>query len=206
MNGTTPNPPDAQRGTSLAETLVVVWLIGLSAILAGPGLDSARHSWTMATTCRRITALMMRARFVATTEGRACSLVFEHTGDGWHCFLARDNDGDGVNRPDLAAGIDTILGEHVELADPPAGLGILRGVPIPDPSGEGLLGGDLDDPVRAGRGDIVTFTRDATATPCSIYITDGRDRMRVVRLFGPTARFRVLEWRAGWRTWQRPHW
>ena len=195
-----------QRGASLAETLVVVWLVGISAILGGPPLAHARRTWAMATTSRRITTLMMRARLAATSGGRACALVFERGDRGWRCFIARDNDGDGVNRRDLDARIDTVLGERVELTDPPADLGILRGVAIPDPSGDGTLGGDLDDPVRAGRGDIVTFTPNATATPCSVYITDGRERMRVIRLFGPTARFRVLEWRAGWPVWQRAGW
>ncbi len=195
-----------QRGASLAEMLVVVWLVGISAILGGPPLAHARRTWAMATTTRRVTTLMMRARLTAISEGRACSLVFERGRRGWRCFIARDNDGDGVNRRDLEAGIDTVLGERVELTDSPARLGILRGIEIPDPSGEGTLGGDLDDPVRAGRGDIVTFTRYATATPCSVYVTDGRSRMRVIRLFGPTARFRVLEWRAGWSGWQRAGW
>ena len=196
----------SDRGTSLAEALVVLWLIGLGAILSFPALTVARHGWAMNSTSRRITALMIRARTTATAEGRACSLVFERHAASWQCFIARDNDDDGVNRRDLAAGIDTILSERVELEDHPAGLGILHDFPVPDPSGHGLLGGNLEDPVRAGRGDIVTFTREATATPCSIYITDGESRMRVIRLFGPTARFRVLEWRLGWRNWQRARW
>ncbi len=195
-----------QRGTSLAEALVVLWLVGLGAILSFPSLTTARHSWAMNTTSRRITALMVRARVTATVEGRACSLVFERHDGRWRCFIARDNDGDGVNRRDLEAGVDELLSERVELSDHPAGLGILAGVPVPDPAGHGLLGGDPDDPVRAGRGDIVTFTREATATPCSIYITDHRSRMRVIRLFGPTARFRVLEWRPGWPQWRPAGW
>ncbi len=205
MHRTDPSP-HRELGASLAEALVVLWLVGLGAILSAPSLTSARHSWAMNSTSRRITALMVRARVTATVEGRACSLVFERNGEHWRCFLARDNDGDGVNRRDLASGVDELLGERIELTDHPAGLGILRGFPVPDPAGGGLLGGNLDDPVRAGRGDIVTFTREATATPCSIYITDHRSRMRVIRLFGPTARFRVLEWRLGWERWQRARW
>jgi hypothetical protein len=96
-----------------------------------------------------------------------------------------------------------VIGEVLALEGVTAGLGILGGVRVPDPSGRGALGGDLSDPVRAGRGDIITFTPRSTATPSSVYLTDHHGRMRVLRVYGGTARVRSLVWRAGWPRWRR---
>jgi hypothetical protein len=65
------------------------------------------------------------------------------------------------------------------------------------------LRGDPDDPVRAGRGDIITFTPARTATPSSVYLTDHHNRMRVLRVYGATGRVYSLVWRKSWSEWRR---
>ena len=65
-----------------------------------------------------------------------------------------------------------------------------------------VVRGNLSDPVRAGRGDIITFTPRGTATPASIYLTDHRARMRVLRIYGGTGRVISKVWRSGWPEWR----
>lgn len=192
----------ADRGATLLEAVTVVALLAVAAAVAIPQLGDARGAAELRSAAGRISGLMARSRVHAIMHGLATGLVFERSGDGWRCFIAEDRDGDGIRSDDLAAGRDRIVSEVVRLQDGHAGLGILRGEPVPDPTGRGLLRGDLDDPVRAGRGDIITFTPVGTATSSSVFFTDHRARMRVVRVYGITGRIRTLVWRSGWHAWR----
>lgn len=191
-------------GHTLVEMLVVMMVLAMLAAVTVPALEEARRAAALQGVAGRLTGLMVRCRAVAVMRGRATSLVFERKSDtGWRCFIAEDGDRDGVNRDDLRRGRDRTLGEVLHLDGRAAGLGILSGTVVPDPSGRGRLTGDLDDPVRAGRGDIITFTPARTATPSSVYLTDHHSRMRVLRVYGATGRVYSLVWREGWPEWRR---
>ncbi len=194
--------PGGQRGAALAEILVAVALGATMAAVAVPGLGVARRRAALGRACTHVGTLMLAGRARAVLRRQTEALVFERRPGGWRCFLAEDGDDDGVRHDDLRRGRDRYVSEVLELEAGDAGLGLLRGVRIPDPGGRGWLGGDPGDPVRAGRGDIITFTRFGTATPASVYFTDGRDRMMVLRVLGATGRVRRLEWRRGWPSWR----
>jgi type II secretory pathway pseudopilin PulG len=188
----------------MVEMLVVMMMLAMLAAVSVPALEEARRAAALQAVAGRLSGLMVRCRAVAVMRGRATSLVFERTsGTTWRCFIAEDGDRDGVNREDLRRGRDRVLGEVLHLDGRAAGLGILSGTVIPDPSGRGRLRGDPDDPVRAGRGDIITFTPARTATPSSVYLTDYQNRMRVLRVYGATGRVYSLVWRKGWPEWRR---
>ena len=136
-------------------------------------------------------------------NARSTGVVFERREDGeWRCFIAADGDGDGILHRDIERGVDPVVGEVLVFEAGGAGLGILKNEFVPDPSGSGRLRGNLNDPVRAGRGDIITFTPRGTATPSSLYLTDNRARMRVLRIYGGTGRVRSWVWRSGWLKWR----
>ncbi len=191
------------RGHSLIEVVVLVMVLGALLTFCLPGLAALQRAAALRAATQRLNGLMVRCRALALMRGRASSLVFERTaGSGWRCFIAEDGDGDGVRRDDLDRGRDRILGEVLQLENGTAGLGILDGR-VPDPAGRGWLDGNPDDPVRAGRGDIITFTPSSTATPSSVYLTDYHSRMRVLRVYGGTARVYQLTWSRGWSSWRR---
>lgn len=192
-----------QAGQSLVEVLAALLLGALIIGVAVPDLVEARRAAALAGAAARLRGLMFRCRAVAVMEQRATGLVFERRpDDSWRCFIAADGDGDGILRVDLEAGVDPLLSEVLEFAPGEAGLGILAGEFVPDPSGRGRLAGDPGDPVRAGRGDIITFSPDGQATPSSVYLSDHRARMRVLRIYGSTARVNSLVWRSGWPEWR----
>ena len=194
--------PD-ERGASLLEVLVVAAVLGLVLAVTLPTLSEAKRSAALSGATARIQGLFFRARAFAVMNGFAHAVLFERGGDGsWRCFIATDGDGDGILRRDITRGVDPVVGEVFLFEADDAGLGILRGEAVPDPNGRGLLRGDLDDPVRAGRGDIITFTPRSTATPCSVYLSDRRSRMRVIRVYGGTGRVIVKRWRSGWPSWR----
>jgi len=177
-------------------------MISLATAAIVPPLQDFRRRYALQTAASHIGGLLLQCRTHAVFHRTSTALVFENQENrGWRCFLAEDGDGDGVHRDDLDRGRDTILGEVLELNTGCAGLGILEGVP--DPAGGGVLGGNLDDPIRAGRGNIITFTPAGTSSSCSIYFTDHLSQMRVLRVLGMTGRVRSLEWRKGWVTWRR---
>ena len=192
-----------QRGRSLVGLVVVLCIIAMIAAAGVPSLTEARRAAALREASGRLWGMLVRCRAHAIMRRRATALVFERRTDGaWRCFVAEDGDGDGLRRADLEAGRDRVLGEVLHLEGTTAGLGILADRWVPDPSGRGRLGGNLDDPVRAGRGDIITFTPRSTATPSSIYLTDYHDRMRVLRITPGTGRVYGLVWRTGWKKWR----
>jgi len=165
---------NAERGISLVEVMAMLVVLAIIVATALPGLGEARRAAAVGGASRQLKGLLFRCRAVAVLNAQATAVVFERRDDGtWRCFIAQDGDGDGIRRRD-------------------------KGEFVPDPSGRGRLRGNLDDPVRAGRGDIITFTPRGTATPASIYLTDHRARMRVLRVYGGTGRVISRVWRSGW--------
>ena len=193
----------AQSGRTLIEGLATLMLVALSALAAAPTFHDMRGEAAVSSLDRRLRALVFRCRATALMRGRAVALVFDHQPDGeWHIFVAEDGDNDGVLQRDIDSGVDPIVTRPLRIAAGEASPGILTEVRVPDPLGRGALRGDLSDPVRAGRGDKISFSPAGTATPASVYLTDHRRCMRVMRVYGATARARSMAWRVGWPTWR----
>ena len=191
------------RGLSLIEALLVLAVLTIIVTATLPDLAEIRGAAALGAASNRLKGLLFRCRAYAIMNGRATAVVFEHREDGsWRCFIAVDGDGDGIRTRDIHRLIDPVVGEVLHLDGGGAGLGILQDEFVPDPSGRGRLRGDLGDPVRAGRGNIITFTPRSTATPASIYLTDHRARMRVLRVYGGTGRVISRVWRSGWPKWR----
>jgi len=191
------------RGMSLVEALLVVAVLAIVATVVLPDLDEIRRAAALGAVSSQLKGLLYRCRADAVMNRRATATVFEQRTDGsWRCFIAVDGDGDGIRSRDIRALIDPVVGEILHFEAGGAGLGILQGEFVPDPSGRGRLRGNLSDPVRAGRGNMITFTPRGTATPASIYLTDHRARMRVLRIYGGTGRVISRVWRSGWPEWR----
>lgn len=192
-----------EMGQTLVETVVILVVMGLSSVVAVPMLGTAHREAALRKTTEAVRSQIWRARSDATVTGRATALVFDRSsGGGWQCSIIQDGDGDGIERCDIAVGKDYLVGRVLELNSDRAGLGFVPACDIPDPGGDGFLEGDLDDPVRAGSGDILTFTPRGTATSGTLYFSDGRQMMRAIRVFGITGRIRTLRWKTGWDRWR----
>lgn len=191
------------RGLSMVEAVLVVAVVAVIAAAALPGLDAIHRAAALRAASSQLKGLLYRCRADAVMNRRATAAVFDRRPDGsWRCFIAVDGDGDGIRSRDIRALVDPVVGEVLHFESGGAGLGILQGEFVPDPSGRGRLRGDLSDPVRAGRGNMITFTPRGTASPASIYLTDHRSRMRVLRVYGGTGRVISRVWRSGWPEWR----
>jgi hypothetical protein len=193
-----------QWGISTTELVAVIAVSGLLMMAGIPSLNDAKRCAAMTRSIAQIHGLLVRSRAVAVLRSRPCAVVFDRQVDGsWCCFVAEDGDGDGVRRIDIASGTDPVVDEAVVVAAGGAGPGILLDGSVPDPSGRGRLGGDLGDPIRAGLGNIITFSSNGTATPSSVYFTDHTRRMVVLRIYGGTGRINRLSWQRGWSKWKQ---
>ncbi len=194
---------ERQKGATLIDAVVVMAIAGLTLAVSLPYLQEARRRAGLETLARRLAAATHRCRLLAIDRRHNVGLVFAEAVDGWRYVAAEDGDGDGVSRRDVANGVDPGLGPEVRFESLCQGarLGIPEGWEVPDPSGRGLL--RPGDGLKAGSSDVVSFTALGNATPCSVYINDARDRMLALRIYGATARVRVLEWRRGWPRWRQ---
>jgi len=197
------NAPHRISGYSVTELLVVTAVTGLLVLAGVPLANDAARAAAMNRATAQVHGLLVRCRAVAVLHGRRCAVVFDReVGGSWQCFVAEDGDGDGVRRSDISSGEDTVVGRVIAIAAGGAGPGILQDASVPDPSGKGRLGGDLGDPIRAGRGNIISFSSRGTATPSSVYLTDNSRRMVVLRIYGGTGRINRLSWQRGWSGWK----
>jgi hypothetical protein len=192
-----------EHGVSLLEAVLVTAILVIVITTALPQLESMRRAAALRSASSHLKGLLYRCRAYAVMNVRSTAAVFDQRPDGsWRCFIAVDGDGDGIRSRDIRRLIDPVVGEVIHFEAGEAGLGILQGEFVPDPSGRGRLRGNLSDPVRAGRGNMITFTPRGTASPASLYLTDHRERMRVLRVYGGTGRVISRVWRSGWPKWR----
>jgi len=193
-----------QLGISTTELVAVIAVSGLLTTVGGSSLNDARRCAAMTRSVAQVHGLLVRCRAVAVLRSRSCAVVFDRQVDGsWRCFVAEDGDGDGVRRVDISSGTDPVVDGAIVIDAGGAGPGILGDGSVPDPSGSGRLGGDLGDPIRAGLGNIITFSSNGTARPSSVYFTDHSRRMVVLRIYGGTGRINRLSWQRGWSQWKQ---
>lgn len=192
-----------QHGVTLVELLVALTILALAMTVTVPNLGAALRHAALGRLARTIAAEAHRCRMDAVNRCRNVGLVFACRGGKWSFTPVADGDGDGVSRRDFERGIDAPVRPAV-LIDSlcrGASIGLPTGWRIPDPSGRGRL--RRTDPLAAGRSDIVSFSPLGDATPATVYLTDNCDRVLAVRIYGATARVRILEWRRGWSKWRR---
>ena len=102
----------------------------------------------------------------AAIERTYVAVAFEQGERGANARLYADGDGDGVTREDIERGVDRPLGAPVLLREGRAYLGLPTAVET-DPAGNPLNG---QDPIRFGRGSILSFSPTGTSTPGSLYL------------------------------------
>ena len=193
-----------QLGFSTPELVAVTALTGILVLVGIPMFDDARRAAAMMRSVAQVHGLVVRCRAVAVLRSRNCAVVFDREVDGrWRCFVAEDGDGDGVRRSDISSGKDLVVGGVIVIDAGDAGPGILPNEWIPNPTGRGRLRGDLGDPIRAGRGNMISFSSRGTATPSSVFFSDGSRRMVVLRIYGGTGRINRLSWQRGWNEWKQ---
>ena len=188
---------DGQSGYTLVELVFVVGLVATIGAAAVPQILSGLDDYRAAGAARYISTRMHRARMEAITRDREVALAFTRVAAGYVFTVCLDGNRNGVLTKEIRNGTDPCLGTPERLSDHFAGVefGVQPALPPVD-VGSAPPG---DDPIKFGASSLASFSSAGTATSGSVFILGRRHTQYVVRIFGATARVRVLRFdqRAG---------
>lgn len=186
-------------GFTLLELLVATTILALLATLTVPPLRQqiAQHRVRLA--AAEVASTLWTARGSAVRYGVAVAVRFEMLESDTDAAAAvfslyADGDGDGVRTADLGIGTDPRIRRPARLLH--VGSGVRFGIPDNlEPrefAGSGRLD-RLDDPVRFGRSDIASFSPAGTASPGTVFLTDGY-HLFAVRVYNRTGKIQILRY------------
>jgi hypothetical protein len=181
--------------------LVGVILATFVLLLATPSVLELRQSVAIRSAAHETTVAFFMARAYAISKNRNVGLKFRRNGDRYEWALYADHNGNGVRTAEIDSGVDRYLGVSIPWSRNDVLPAIMSGIRVPDPAGSGYLD-RIDDPIRFNSSDICSFSPLGESTPGSVYLWDGHDRMGVVRVYGRTAKVRILFYRRGERGWK----
>lgn len=189
------------RGYSLVETLTVLAIAGAVAMFAAPTAQGIYAGARIHSAGAEAAMTFRVARLAALRSGRETAVRIESFPGGYRLGIYRDGNGNGVRNKEIASGVDpSAPGSHGwDRGD--VTVSILKDVPVPDPSSPGKRL-DPSDPVRFNSSNLCSFSPLGECTPGSLYLSDGRSRMAVVRVYNRTGRVRVLYFKAGSPRWE----
>lgn len=183
-------------GFTLIELLGVLAIASLLFVSAAQiaawssGLEVRLAAWELVGTLRRARSSAIRLRVNVGVKFRTAV-------DGGVSFtLYEDGDGDGVRSNDIDSGVDPRVGLPRELRHfgRRVHFGFPRGVRPRDPGDPRRRLERLSDPIRFNRSDLASFGPLGGSTPGSLYLTDGRHHLVVVRVFGRTGKVKILRY------------
>ncbi len=188
---------DSQVGYSVVEMLVCFAVILLITATSLPLLFEWGSALRVELAAGEMTGVLHRARIYSVQRSAKVAVKFrtESSGVVTHA-LYRDGDGDGVRNADIASGVDpeirpprrlAHLGRRIRFGFPP-------GDAPRDPGNPRRRLDRLDDPIRFNRSDLASFNPRGTATPGTIYLTDGRRHLSAVRVNNRSGKISVLHY------------
>jgi hypothetical protein len=188
-------------GYSFVEILVVFVILLSGTLLAIPLADGVLAGSRIRSAGHEAMIAFCVARQTALRSGRNTAVKFEAWAGGFRMTLYRDGNGNGVRSAEIARGIDRPL-RSVFWDRGDVTIGILPRVRVPDPSDPSRVLANASDPVRFNGSNLCSFSALGECTPGSLYLTDRKRRMAVVRVDSRSGRIRVLYFVAGDRRWE----
>jgi prepilin-type N-terminal cleavage/methylation domain-containing protein len=185
----------SERGFHLLELLVVLAMFALLTALVVPPFLQLSGELRLRLAAEEVVATMRLARALAVRQCANVAVKFRPRPGGKATYaLYRDGDGDGVLNRDVDRGVDPEvapprrleqIGNRVRFGFPPGRLARDPGSPR-----SWLRNGD--DPIRFNSSDLASFGPLGTATPGTVYLTDGQRSLAAVRVTGRTGRVKVI--------------
>jgi prepilin-type N-terminal cleavage/methylation domain-containing protein len=189
---------------SLIEVLMALAVLGLILALGLPELWNGFADLRVRLAAGEVAGVMHQARIYAMRHSANVALRFETQGRQVFWTLYRDGDGDGVRTNDILRGVDPAVGPPSHLAHfgDRVKFGFPRGPAPREISDPRKTMRSLDDPIRFNGTDLASFSSLGTATPGTVYLTDGRKMLyatRVSNLSGKVTIWRYVMERQEWR-------
>lgn len=190
-----------QRGYTLLELLAVIAIIGLLAAVAMPSFMSLRRRAAVRSAAAEIRAVFHQVRSRAIARHGHAGVKFTRVGPEWEFAIYDDGDGDGVRSDDIRRRVDREVTKPRFLWQQPQLVSVsLPAFAIVDPDGDVVPPGS--SAVQFNRSTICSFSPLGQATPGTIYLTDSAGEVYAVRVYGATAKLRVLRYRPQSETWE----
>lgn len=190
-------------GFTLVELLVVLLLLAIAALLAVPTLAEVMAQSTLRAASQDVGVLFSRARQRAATHRVDVGIRWLSTGGDLSAAVYEDGNENGIVSVEIGSGVDRLVEGPIAMRGrwPGVSFSFLPGFALPGPDGRPV--GDLTDPVRFGRSNICTFSPTGKASPGTVYLSNGKNRMAAVRVTPGNGRIQVFEWSAPTGKWQR---
>jgi Type II transport protein GspH len=195
--------PFPTHGVSLVGLCLALTVAVALIVAAVPTMASLSAAVAVRSAAYDAATALYRARAYAIARNVHVGVKFRRNGNRYEWALYRDGNGNGVRTAEIARGVDKPLPVYVPWARRDVLPSILADCRVPDPGNPGSYLDHPEDPIRFGVSDICSFSPAGESSPGSIYLSDGRNRMAVVRVLGRTAKIRVLYWRRGDRAWRK---
>jgi len=183
-----------ERGFSLAELIVVLFILAVIAVIGVPPLVEMASELRLHLAAQEMGGVLRLARSEAARRGFNVAVKFlPGTTGGATYTLYRDGDGDGVLNRDIDAGVDPALSRPrpLQYLSNRMHFGFPAGRKVRDPSSPRQWL-STQDPIRFNDSDLASFGPLGTATPGSVYLTDGKQRLMAVRVTNRTGKTRII--------------
>lgn len=194
-----------RAGFTVVEMLIIVFVVSIVAILGIPPMLDWTAGLQVRLAAAEISTCMQKAKYRAIRHSRNVAVKFRTDEDGRVTFaLYRDGDLDGVRNADIESGVDpeiqpprpvAFLSRRIRFGFPPG--------EAPRHPGSGDRLDRLDDPIRFNNSDLASFSSLGTATPGTVYLTDGKRHLAAVRVLHRTGKVTVLVYEPSTETWRR---
>lgn len=185
---------EMEYGFSLIEvmtSIAVMSVLFLISVTAIGKIKDRSYSESIVTT---VQAISNECRSFAISQGVNCGIVFKEENNEVLVRIYKDGDYDGINKDDIKTKKDTPLTDWEKLTKEDSRIAIPEGA-TKDPSDKQF---ESKDPIKFGRGDILTFSPAATATPGTLYIADGYEESGfAIRVAGIDGRIKIYRFRGG---------
>ena len=191
----------------MIELLIATCVLALVVTLTVPPLRLQLSQHRVRLAAAEVASALWTARSGAVRHGVSIAVRFEgeesDMGGGGSVFsLYADGDGDGVRTADLVTGTDPRIRRPSRLLH--VGKGVRFGFPQDlEPrgfSGSGRLD-RLDDPIRFGASDLASFSPIGTASPGTLFLTDGH-HLFAVRVYNRTGKIQILRYLRDQEAWK----
>lgn len=179
----------------MVELLIVLALFAIMLALTVPPFLQLSGQMRLRAAAEEVVMAMRLARAFAVRHCANAAVKFRpKTGGAATYAIYRDGDGDGVLSKDIDQGKDPQvapprrleqIGNRVRFGFPPGRL-------ARDPSDTRKWLRDGDDPIRFNSSDLASFGPLGTATPGTVYLTDGQRGLAAVRVTGRTGLAKVI--------------
>lgn len=194
-------PSRVCSGLTLLEVAIFLALSGILWTMAYPPMSQWWRGLRLELAAGEMAGELHLARSYAVRNHANVAVKFALEPDGAICqTLYRDNDGDGVRSRDIAEQVDTPVRPPHRI-EGGVRFGFPPGDPPVDPSSGRRLD-RLDDPIRFNQSDLASFSSEGTATPGTVYLTDGQFHLVAVRVGSRAGKISVLRYDPEGKRWR----